>query len=248
MSMFTASPEELAIQAKKADRRREAAPALEGRRAKLSEDPQVQEILKDVRFVVDEMKFQHPEVMGIGLFGSLVKGYATPHSDIDGFLYIDVDQTALGTDSAQKPVSPAERAKTLSEEFVQRLRAKGRVIDHVFVGRLDKKFLDSQLSSLSKRSAEYLARFFMLSIGKEILPYREKILDRLSQLETGRQTEVFSAMMDELSRLENSGFPDEVVNERRKLYPKTVEEAHMSFLALQPSSKVPEKYSQPKAA
>ncbi len=240
MSMFTASPEELAIQAKKADRRREAAPLLEGRRAKLSEDPRVQEILKDVRLVVDEMKFEHPEVMGFGMFGSLVKGYAKPTSDVDGFLYIDTDQVGLEVDSLQKPIVPASRAKALSEEFVHRLQKKGRAIDHVFVGRLDRKFLDTQLSSLSKRSAEYLARFFMLSIGKEILSYREKILDRLSQLEAGRREEVFCAMMDELSRLENSGFPDEVVDERRKLYPKTVEEARAYFLALQPSPKVVE--------
>ncbi len=238
MSMFIASPEELAIQAKKADRRREAAPLLEGRRAKLSEDPRVQEIVKDVRLVVDEMKFEHPEVMGFGMFGSLVKGYAKPASDIDGFLYIDVDQL-LGADSTQKPITYSERAKVLSEEFVHRLQKKGRVIDHVFVGRLDKKFLDSQLSNPGKRSAEYLARFFMLSIGKEILPYRERILDRMSQLGTNQQ-EIFSVMMDELSRLENTGFPDEVVKERRKLYPKTVEEARAYFLALQPSPKAAE--------
>ena len=239
MSLFATSPEELEIQAKKADRRREAAPALEGRRAKLSEDPRVQEIVKDLRLVVDEIKFQHPEVMGFGMFGSLVKGYAKPTSDIDGFLYIDVDQAVLGADSMQRPVLPAERAKALSEEFIERLQAKGRVIDHVFVGRLDKKFLDSQLLSSSKRSAEYLARFFMLSIGKEILPYRERILDRMSQLGTNQQ-ELFNVMMDELSRLENTGFPEEVVKERRKLYPKTVEEARAYFLALQPSPKVAE--------
>lgn len=248
MSMFTASPEELAIQAKKADRRREAAPALEGRRAKLSEDPRVQEIVRDLRSVVDEMRFEHPEVMGFGMFGSLVKGYATPTSDVDGFLYIDTDQAEAGVGAALRPIIPAERAKKLSEEFVQRLQAKGRIIDHVFVGRLDKKFLDSQLSSLSKRSVEYLARFFMLSIGKEILPYRERVLDCLSQLEKGRQEDLLRSMMDELSRLENSGFPDEVVDERRKLYPKTVEEARAYFLALQPSPRETTSSSQRKAA
>ncbi len=222
----------------KALRRQNAARDLEGRRGMTSADPAVREITKDVRAVVEGMKKDFPDVVGIGLFGSLVKGYAHPSSDVDAFLFMDIERfsSAAPDESGMRVVSPSIRGKFLMDEFMRRIQARGRMIDHVFLGRADHSFLESLLSRPSEHSAKYLARFFMISSGTEILSYREFILDRLVELKD-KGDYLFLGMMDELSRLENFGFPEEVIRARRKLYPVTLEAARAYFLALKPASR-----------
>jgi hypothetical protein len=222
----------------KALRRKNALQDLDGRRGMISADPAVREITKDVRAVVEAMKKDYSDVVGIGLFGSLVKGYAHPSSDVDAFLFMDFEKSSSATsdESGVRVISPSIRGKFLMDEFTRRIKARGRVIDHVFLGRADHSFLESVLSRPSEYSAKYLARFFMISSGTDILPYREFILDRLVELKD-KGDYLFLAMMDELSRFENTGFPEEVMKERRKLYPVTLEAARVFFLALKPVSR-----------
>jgi predicted nucleotidyltransferase len=248
MSVFDTSPEHKYTQQQKADRRRAVAESLEGRRAALSSDPRVLEITKDLRRVVEEMKCEYPDLVGVGLFGSLVKGYARPDSDVDAFLYVDTNRVITKDPEASGValVTPNSRTKFLGEEFMRRIQERGRQIDHVFVGRLDEKFIKTLFGRPGDASAKYLARFFMVSLGKDILDYRASILDRLTAL--GVQGDrMFIAMMDELSSLENFGFSSDVEAQRRALYPKTIDAARSYFLALQPQN-ASEQAGQKKAA
>lgn len=238
MASLETPPLSLDAEQQKALRRQNAARDLEGRRGMASADPAVREITRDVRAVVEEMKRDFPDVVGIGLFGSLVKGYAHPSSDVDAFLFMDIERFSSATpdESGMRVISPSIRGKFLMDEFMRRIQARGRMIDHVFLGRADHSFLESLLSRPSEHSAKYLARFFMISSGTDILSYREFILDRLVELKD-KGDYLFLGMMEELSRLENFGFPEDVIKERRKLYPVTLEAARAYFLALKPTSK-----------
>ena len=115
MSLFEISPQELRIQEGKTARRQKAERSLEGRRGKVSFDPEVRGIMKDVRAVLADMKYEHPDVVGLGLFGSLVKGYALPTSDVDAFLFVDIDLYSVGDadTSGVRVFSPSLRTKFL---------------------------------------------------------------------------------------------------------------------------------------
>lgn len=58
----------------------------------LSREKFAKERIQGVREVVDEIKQQYPEALSFTMFGSMVKGTARPESDIDGYLFIGVDE------------------------------------------------------------------------------------------------------------------------------------------------------------
>ena len=44
-----------------------------------------------IQETVREMQKERPEIVSFAMFGSMVKGYATPESDIDGKMIVSVD-------------------------------------------------------------------------------------------------------------------------------------------------------------
>lgn len=54
----------------------------------------VRERLHSIQSMVRKMKESEPSVVSFLMYGSMVKGYATPESDIDGYFLIDTDEAS----------------------------------------------------------------------------------------------------------------------------------------------------------
>lgn len=68
--------------------------SIESKRFPLSRSPLSQERLAAVRHAYEHVHHEHPEVLSLTLFGSLVKGATKETSDIDANIYIDADRVA----------------------------------------------------------------------------------------------------------------------------------------------------------
>ena len=64
----------------------------EPKRFELSREPFARERVKGIQNAVEEMREERPEILSLALFGSLVKGTSTEASDLDMYVYIDVDE------------------------------------------------------------------------------------------------------------------------------------------------------------
>lgn len=73
-------------------------PAESSKRFSLSSEDSAKEKIRAVQSVIEEMKREYPEVIGLSLFGSLVKGTATLESDIDALLLVNPDAIAPDAD------------------------------------------------------------------------------------------------------------------------------------------------------
>ncbi len=73
----------------KEGRRAKVADRLEDKRFILSLDAESEKRLATLQEVVADLKKKYPEIIGLSLYGSLVKGYADRTSDIDGYLLYD---------------------------------------------------------------------------------------------------------------------------------------------------------------
>jgi len=69
-------------------------PASRLNRFSLSEDPIIKDRLAGVKRAVERMKHDCPEVLSFCLFGSMVKGTADKDSDVDGYLFVDLEMIA----------------------------------------------------------------------------------------------------------------------------------------------------------
>jgi predicted nucleotidyltransferase len=64
------------------------------KRFKLSPEEFAVERARGIHEAVHELQRSHPEILGMTLFGSLTKGLSRPDSDVDGFIYVDLQRVA----------------------------------------------------------------------------------------------------------------------------------------------------------
>lgn len=77
-------------------------PTESSKRFSLSSEESAKEKIRAVQSTIEEMKREYPEVIGVSLFGSLVKGTATLESDIDALLLVNPD--AIAPDANKGPI------------------------------------------------------------------------------------------------------------------------------------------------
>lgn len=61
------------------------------KRFRLSGEAFAKERLRGAKTTIDDLRREHPEILSLCMFGSMVKGNAKPESDIDGYLFVDAD-------------------------------------------------------------------------------------------------------------------------------------------------------------
>jgi len=121
------------------EKRRELACAnglAERKRFLLSSHPELKKRLALLQKVVRDFQKQYPEFISLGLYGSLIKGYATPESDIDADIFIDQEI------AEQRETEPRYRPFRL-DEFRERLRQELSLSEEktrdVYVREISKK-------------------------------------------------------------------------------------------------------------
>lgn len=76
-----------------------------------------QERLRIIRETFDQLQRQYPDVLSLSIYGSMSKGYATPDSDVDVIIYLDVRKV--------KDEQDVEREMEIKNNFQEKLRPMG---------------------------------------------------------------------------------------------------------------------------
>jgi hypothetical protein len=198
---------------------------LERHRFTLSDDPELRGKLRQLREVFHDLKEKYPKLIDIGLYGSQIKGYATPESDFEGLIFVELDKP--GGDEHDRGFNVSHISHAVDQEIRRRLKLP--------IGQAnfrpeftDLSALDRTLRTADRFAIRGLAKYFYFSLGGGLKPYREKIISWLeSQGEIGEDD--WHDIMDELSEWENGTFTREVEERRKELYPWKLSEARSYF-------------------
>lgn len=229
----------------KDERRKEAPEALETKRFKISSNPELRERLRNLRKVIEKVQTNHPEVISVGLFGSMVKGYATEESDIDIYVNIDTDvwKRTVGEDKEYYQIPNLHKIyKTiLQRELKDQLGLSDEQINDITVNFMNKSEIRD---ASSKGQASHVWRIFLMSVGSNMADYRREVFDGIDYYarnnpEFGNPNEEelteirnyeWRKLIENLFELENSGLKDSLVEKRKKLYPWTYDAGKNYFL------------------
>lgn len=214
---------------KSKEERREVASATgwaERKRFLLSSNPEIKKRLAGLKEIVRDLQNRYPEFISLSLYGSLVKGYATPKSDIDAALFIDED---VEREAGRGQPYPYE-TPTLVVELERRLRKELSLTTAQFIVN-DRKISKKMLLENTRLGwvGSIIIELFYLSIGRKIYEYRKIVLDELETM-GAKGDEILKDLCDQLCEWEWGTYDPQTVEKRRKLYPKTVAEAKKYFL------------------
>jgi len=202
---------------------------LEEKRFLLPSNPEARELLEKLKNAVSDMKTGHPEVIGFAMHGSLIKGYATEKSDIDGYLLIDSDRSQLPADADNVDKYPFGWKTTLPNllkgELEQTVSLPDKTKD---IGSLD---LNNEILEkyCETRDAAILYIAFLPTIGVGVNEYRKSILDRLEKMGEDGQS-LWQLIVGYLWEDESLDFTPEIAEKRKALYPQTLGDARRYFL------------------
>ena len=135
----------------------------------LSEQPFAKERLAVLQEVVGEIKREHPEILSLCLFGSMVKGAARLESDMDGYLFVDAGLVATEFKKEESAVLEKVKDRTyfidelhkrysvlLREPLKIRLSLSDEQVKHLRVLPVSEQLLSKELVVLEKQAQENL--------------------------------------------------------------------------------------------
>lgn len=207
------------------------------RRFVLGKEPFARERIEAIKSAVEELQTENPEILGLTLFGSTVKGRHTKASDIDGFLFVDAD---LAEEKYKEPIyNWKERSEFIIwmteaySHLYKELSVIGsydiRVKTHVMPLPINEEIIDKEVEILVKKDnllpRQNLTGMFHLMAGHGIEKYRKYLVEKLAGMgELGEG--VWHRIIDETEKWEEG-------NTREfgeKKYPRTLEEAKKLYL------------------
>lgn len=211
-----------------------------------------------------EFALNNPEVVGLTLFGSQIKGLAREDSDIDGYLFVNSDKADENlSEEKQGRVYPLEKDE-LWEKAQQNIGLKFREqeqrnlgltpedVKEIRLRLISKKRIDTELMDVidyGKKMVDYksgkgtvpdypkeiaIDQLFHLQIGKGLDGYRKYILERLRQ--EGEAGEKGWGILIDWAEMMERNFQ---VNRDTKLFPQTLEAAMVRFNLSSTPSKYP---------
>lgn len=205
-------------------------PRLIDHRFLISTNPEAENLIHKIKDAVKTLQDQHSGVIGFALHGSLIKGYATNMSDIDGYLLIDTEKEDPPQDVNDKNKYifgwKLELSNLMEKEFKHLISVESnKTKDVVTLQSVDKNTIKHYFELEDWGT---LSIFFLLTLGdNRIREYRKFILDTLKK---DPQGELFwKFILEDLIINENIGFDPEIIEKRQKLYPRTIEEAQRYF-------------------
>lgn len=207
---------------------------LDFKRTLLSSDPKLREKVKKLREITEGLRAKYPEMIGMTLFGSHVKGYANNQSDIDANIYIDASRVFLPiTEHRKVNVLASPRFLRIQEELAQGISEAGLRAQSggIYINLISKDQIIE--TCLSGSFSENIVRLFHLGAGKGIYEYREAVISTFESMgEEGEKR--WSNLMAELSLFENRDMKPDLQKIRKNLYPKTLAEGRRYFLSHAP--------------
>ncbi len=219
----------------KSDRRKLVSLRLEEKRFLLSDNPDLIELIRNIKNATKEMKLRHPEIVSFALFGSLSKGYATNESDVDMYVFIEEERwkNAAGSQVTylQRRDLDNEYPFVIADELRDKLNLSEKQLKRVGLEVLNKnKLYDRCIAN----GTEYYWPLFLLNTSLEIEEYRKIILDALDELEKRHRGDgeyQWRMTLNELFSFENAGLDADLLEKRKNLYPQTLALARQFFLS-----------------
>ncbi len=189
-------------------------PMLSEKRFLLSSSPEAKERLASLRRHVNDLMEIYPELVGVGVFGSLLKGYASADSDIDAYVFTDARRLShtQRADRRLASISPPGKQIGSELEVLLELDGYGSSLGNI---RLDETHIHGEPGGRVDLFEE--AMLFLPSIGKGLLRYRQETI-RYMLVKGERGSTMWRAMMGELWRYENAYLPEELQEARKSLY------------------------------
>lgn len=208
---------------------------IDRRRFLLSADPETREKLLRFKDIAKTVHQRYPEMIGVTIFGSQVKGYANNRSDLDAYFIIDKDIRSEIIPPEATELKTERRTYDLETEIIDLLKAV-----HLGLGLgsgigirsiSDEKITEFCQKGILDENTRVIMHLFHLGIGTGIYERREQILSNLENLgENGER--IWGHLMENLFRWENEGFDETLQEKRRTLYPRTLSEGRAYFLTL----------------
>lgn len=132
----------------------------------LSHEQFAKDRIEGVRSSVDHLQQEHPEILGLTLYGSTVKGTSTEASDIDGFVFVDAEKVLGSQDSEiTKEVIDDKYGDSMGDFFEDSTQIKyeelvrgvlrsqagltEEQVKHVRIRPVSKRIIDTQIAQLS---------------------------------------------------------------------------------------------------
>lgn len=197
---------------------------LNEKRVHLSRNEAIKERLKKLHDAISEYTKQYPEVISFAVFGSLMKGYSVPESDIDGYLLFASKKSSKL--DLETHLFHAENFKIFLRE---KLNLSKEQVSHVFTEIISCDLLKEDIRD---GNVTHLDSLFMINIPSvEIKKYRKVIIEELEKM--GKKGEIlWKDIMWCLFRKERKGLEnyDQQQKMFEKLYPLTIEKGRKQFL------------------
>lgn len=200
-------------------------PMLLEKRFLLSASPEARQRLVSLRRRTEELMEVYPEIVGVGVFGSLLKGYASPDSDVDGWVFTDIRRVSPKERAERRllGIDPSGEYIRKNLEFLLRLDGYDSSLGNV---RLDELFIHG--NDDGRFDFEDEAMLFLPCIGRDVGRYRqETIRYMLARGEYGQR--LWEITMNMLWKYENAYLSEEVQMARRKLYQFSLKEAAQQY-------------------
>lgn len=202
---------------------------LEKKRFVLSPDPELLKRLRSLHEALKKAKKYNPEIISIGLFGSMTKGYATESSDIDAVLFIN--ETKLDQRRKDEHLDSDYGSVThYKDNFIRQLQDALQLTSIEQLKDFRVEYVSADLLRKSaRRFPSTLTDLFLLSVSRDIEPYRKIVLDELESMGSEGE-EIWRSIMQDLAEKENAGLNPEMIHQRELLYPKSISAAKNYFL------------------
>jgi predicted nucleotidyltransferase len=216
-------------------------------------NPELEDRLNNLVNIIEETKAEMPEVIAATLQGSMVKGYATPESDIDGFIFIDNERLANDGKSAAFAINkhgygefklPVEVKSYYKESINGRIQnelsLKSEQVEQLFITPISTEIIDELLKAKSDQITKTesgttpdfktilvtLSAMFHKELTSGLKPYQTHLLNRLSEMgELGE--DLWEIIIRETEWREQFFTADNP----HKYYPRTLDEAKKAYLA-----------------
>jgi hypothetical protein len=195
---------------------------LEKKRFLLSDNEQIRERLDNLQELINELKEEHPEIVGMTVFGSSTLGYSSKSSDIDGHIIIDLD---IPGKISNKETSIVDLQESIKKQIVERLKIRDYQVDHIGFYATH----EDSLREASHNDPTLVAPLFRLSIGTGIEKLRRIVLEELDKM-GAKGENTWHQIMQYIWEKDSYRMSSELEEKRKELYPWTLAEAKEVYL------------------
>lgn len=177
-----------------------------------------QKRLRELVKSFEEYSTDNPDIAGITLYGSYVRGKANEISDIDGTIFVENTtrevkesiKNSFATNFFKEIEYHQESADAKGLALIRKIGqdlkiSKKHFLDGLQVLPINNKLIDSAManSEIDVNAVNYLSRMFNLSIGRGLDEYRNYFLSEMKKLSVKKADDLWNKILRSLKFFES---------------------------------------------